>query len=65
MIEIQKIFTQEEYALDNPVGQEAGIGNVDVPIHFPNSIEQFQALIEELKIQNLVTIQRLKERMAA
>ena len=25
------------------------IGNIDVPIHFPNDIEDFQVLIEELK----------------
>ena len=43
-------FLQEGYASDNPIGQEADIGNVDVPIHFPNVIEKFQALIKELKI---------------
>ena len=36
---------------------------MDIHIHFPNAIEKFQALIEELKIQNLVTTQRLKEIM--
>ena len=44
-------FLQEECALDTPIGQEVGIANVDVPIHFLNAIE-FQALIEELKNYN-------------
>ena len=34
-------FLQEECASDNPIGQEADIGNVDVSIHFPNAIEKF------------------------
>ena len=38
-------FLQEEYASDNPIGQKTGVGNVDVPIHFPKAIEKFQALI--------------------
>ena len=41
-------FLQEEYALDNPIGQKASIGNVDEPIHVPNFVE-FQVLIDELK----------------
>ena len=38
---------------------------MDVPIHSPNAIKKFQDLSEALKIQNLVTTQRLEERMAA
>ena len=41
-------FLQEEHASNNLTRQEANIGNVDVPIHFPNVIKEFQALIEEL-----------------
>ena len=37
---------------------------VDVLIYFPNAIEKFKALIEELKNQNLVITHRLEERMA-
>ena len=58
-------FLQEEYASDSPTRQEADIGNVDAPIHFPNVIEKFQALIEELKNHNLVATQHFEERMAA
>ena len=42
-------FLKEEYASDSLIGQEADIGNVDIPINFPYSIEKFQALIEEMK----------------
>ena len=48
-------FLQEEYASDSPIEQEVGIGNVDVPINFPNAIKQFQALIEELKNHKSMT----------
>ena len=41
-------FLQEEYASDSPIGQEAGIGNVDVDTHVFNVVE-FQALIDDLK----------------
>ena len=37
---------------------------MDVPIHFPNAIEEFQALIEELKNHTLMTTECLEERMA-
>ena len=37
---------------------------MDAPIHFPNAIEKFKALIEELKNHNLVATQHFKERMA-
>ena len=42
-------FLHEEHVSDNPTGQEGtiGIGNVDVPIHFSNIIEEFHALIKE------------------
>ena len=55
----------KEYASDNPIEQGASIGNVDVSIHFPNAIEKFQALIEEIKIQNLVTTQCLEKIVTA
>ena len=57
---------QEEHTSDNPIGQEGTtcIGNADVTIHFPNVIEEFQALIEEMRNQSLMTTQRLEERMA-
>ena len=57
-------FLQEEHASDSPNRQEAVIGNVDVPIHFPNAIDEFQVLIEELKNHILMTTQCLEERMA-
>ena len=31
-------FLQEEDTSNNPIGQEVDIGNMDVPIHFPNHI---------------------------
>ena len=36
-------FLQEEHVSDNQTRQErtTNIGNVDVPIHFPNAIEEF------------------------
>ena len=42
-------FLQDEYASDNSIRQEAGIGNVDS--HVPNAVK-FQALIDELKKHN-------------
>ena len=54
-------FLQEKFASNNPIGQEAGIGNIDVPIHFLNAIKKFKALIEELNNQNLVTTHVLKK----
>ena len=42
-------FLKEEYTSDNSIKQEVSIGNVDVPIHFPNVVEKFQVLIKELK----------------
>ena len=44
-------FLQEEHASDSSIGQEGtpSMGNVNVLIHFPNVIEEFQSLIEELK----------------
>ena len=41
-------FHQEEYALDNPIGLEASISNVDVDTDVPNVVE-FQVWIGELK----------------
>ena len=59
-------FHREAHALDNPTGQKGivGIGNVDVPIHFPNITVEFQDLIEEMKNQSLMTTRRLEERIA-
>ena len=34
-------FLQDEHSSDSLTGQEASIGNVDVPIHFPNATEDF------------------------
>ena len=57
-------FLQEEYALDSPIKQEVGIGNVDEDTHVPNTVE-FQALIDELKKHNTLTAQRFDKRMTA
>ena len=59
-------FLQEQHASYSLTRQEgsACIGNVDAPIHFPNAIREFQALIEELKNQSVMIAQRLDERMA-
>ena len=59
-------FLQEQHASYSLTRQEgsACIGNVDAPIHFPNAIREFQALIEELKSQSVMIAQRLDERMA-
>ena len=48
---------QEEHTSESSIGQggETCIGNADVPIHFPNAIEEFQALIEEIRNQSLMT----------
>ena len=48
---------QEEHTSNNPIRQEwiQDIGNADVPIHFLNPIEEFQALIEEMRNQSLMT----------
>ena len=59
-------FLQEEHGSDIPIGQEGttSICNVDVPINFPNDIEEFKALIGEMKNQSLMITQRLEGRMA-
>ena len=44
-------FFQEEHASNNPTRQKgiANISNIDISIYFPNTIEEFEALIEELE----------------
>ena len=49
-------FLQEDHSLDSPIGQEAGIGIIDIPIHFANTIGDFQDLIEKLKNQSLTIL---------
>ena len=44
-------FLQEEYASNRSIGQEADIGNIDVPTQVPNVVE-FQVLIDKLKNHN-------------
>ena len=58
-------FLQEEYALDNPFEQEAGIGNVDDDdTHVPTTT-RFQAMIDDLQRQNALVGQCFDERMVA
>ena len=57
---------QEEHTSNNRTRQEGttSIGNADVPIHFLNSIEEFQALINEMRNLCLMTTRCLEERMS-
>ena len=56
-------FLEEEYASDNPFGQEASIGNVDDDdTHVPTPVE-FQAMIDDLQGLNALVGQHFDERM--
>ena len=58
-------FLQEEFASNNPFGQEACIGNIDNDdTHIPNVIE-FQAMIENLQRLNTLARQCFDEKMVA
>ena len=56
-------FLYEEHSSNNTTGYEANIGNVDLPIHFANTIGDFHDLIKELKNQSLAILQRLETKM--
>ena len=59
-------FSPRGTCIRQPIVQEGveSTYNIDVSINFLNDIEEFQALIQELKNQSLMTARRLEERMA-